>query len=217
MCTRGGVIKKTRLMEYSSARKGGLIAITLDEGDELIRVELTDGKNEVVAATRNGMAIRFSEEDVRSTGRASRGVKAITLRGDDYVAGMCVPKSGEELLLISENGYGKRTGLDAYRVQGRGGLGLRSYKISEQTGSVVAIHSVDDDDDIMMITSEGVVIRISAADISTIGRNTRGVRLMRLGEGVKVVSAAKTDHEELQEEDISAGDTSEAEASATEE
>ncbi len=200
MCTRGGVIKKTGLMEYSNIRKGGLIAINLDEGDELIRVELTDGKNEVVVATHDGMAIRFNEMDVRSTGRVSRGVKAITLRGGDYVIGMCVPSEGEELLLISENGYGKRTGLDAYRVQGRGGLGLRSYKISDQTGSVVAIHSVGDGDDIMMITSEGVVIRISAADISTIGRNTRGVRLMRLGEEVKVVSAAKTDHEEPQED-----------------
>ncbi len=196
MCTKNGVIKKTSLTDFNSARKGGLIAISLDEDDELIRVELTGGDDEIVVATHDGMAIRFNEGDIRAMGRTARGVKAITLRDGDYVVGMCVPKNGAELLIATENGFGKRTVLDEYRVQTRGGIGIRTYKISEQTGNVIGIHSVTNDDDIMLITSEGVVIRISAADISTIGRNTKGVRLMRPAEGVKVVSMAKTEHDE---------------------
>ncbi len=196
MCTKNGVIKKTEITQYNLARKGGLIAISLDEGDELIRVELTDGESELVLATHNGIAIRFNETDVRPMGRGARGVKAIALRDGDFVVGMCVPENGADLLLVTEKGFGKRTGSDEYRVQSRGGMGIKTYKITEQTGKLVAIHSVTDNDDIMMITSEGVVIRICAAEISKIGRNTKGVRLMRLGEGVSVVSAAKAEHEE---------------------
>lgn len=199
MCTKNGVIKKTSLMEYNSARKGGLIAVSLDENDELIRVELTDGTNEVVLATHNGMAIRFNEVDIRPMGRAAHGVKAITLRDNDYVIGMCVPKEGSELLLVTEKGYGKRTELNSYRIQSRGGIGIRTYKITESTGNIAGIHSVTNDDDIMMITSEGIVIRIAAAEISTIGRNTKGVRLMRLDDGVMVVSVAKTDHDDSEQ------------------
>ncbi|MCH5187230.1 MAG: DNA gyrase subunit A [Oscillospiraceae bacterium] len=199
MCTRNGVIKKTNLMDYNTARKGGLNAIVLDEDDELIRVELSDGDNEIVVATHDGMAIRFNESNVRPMGRVTRGVKAISLREGDYVVGMCVPKEGGELLLVSENGFGKRTGLDAYRVQNRGGMGLRTYKITEQTGNVIGLSCVTDDDDILMITSEGIVIRIRAAEISTIGRNTKGVRLMRLSDDVKVVSIARTDRDDEEE------------------
>lgn len=195
MCTRNGIVKKTALQELNTSRKGGLIALTLDEGDELIRVELTDGKDDIFIGTHDGMAIRFSEEDVRSLGRTARGVKAITLRGGDYVVGMCTVTGDGEILSVTENGYGKRTAFDAYRVQSRGGMGLINYKINEKTGKVVGIDSVTDNDDLMMITSEGVVIRISAADVSSIGRSTSGVRLMRLDEGVKVVSGTKTERE----------------------
>ncbi len=195
MCTRNGIIKKTPLKDYDTARKGGLIAISLDEDDELIKVELTGGDNDIVVGTHDGMAIRFNENDVRPMGRVTRGVKAITLREGDYVVGMCAPREGEELLTVTENGYGKRTELSAYRVQSRGGIGLRNYNITDQTGMVVGIDSVTDNDDLLMITDAGVVIRISAADISTIGRSTKGVRLMRLDEGVRVVSMAKTDRE----------------------
>ncbi len=195
MCTRNGVVKKTALQELNTSRKGGLIAITLDEGDELIKVELTNGKDDIFVGTHEGMAIRFSEEDVRSLGRTARGVKAITLREGDFVVGMCAMTEGGEILSVTENGYGKRTSPEAYRVQSRGGMGLINYKISEKTGKVVGIDSVTDNDDLLMITSEGVVIRISAADVSTIGRSTGGVKLMRLDEGVKVVSGTKTERE----------------------
>lgn len=216
MCTKNGVIKKTGLMEYNSARRGGLIAISLDEGDELIKVDISDGTDEVVVATHDGMAIRFNETDARPLGRNSRGVKAITCREGDYVAGMCVPREGGELLLVTEKGYGKRTSIDAYRVQSRGGIGIRTYKITEQTGNVVGVYCVTDDDDIMLITSEGVVIRISAGDISTIGRNTKGIRLMRLSEGVSVVSAAKTEHAAAEETQKVSGEAAEEAESDTE-
>ena len=199
MCTRNGVIKKTAVTDYDTSRKGGIIGISLDEGDELIRVELTNGENDIVIGTYNGMAIRFNEKDVRSMGRVTRGVKAITLRNDDYIVGMCLASEDTQLLAVSELGYGKRTDLTEYRVQSRGGVGIRTYKCSDVTGNVVSVTTVKDDEDIMLITSEGVIIRIPASGISTIGRSTKGVRLMRLNEGVKVVSVGKTDHEEAEE------------------
>lgn len=201
MCTKKGIIKKTSLSDYNSIRKGGLIAISLDDDDELIKVERTDGSNEIIVATNKGMAIRFSEQNVRPMGRVTRGVKAITLRDDDYVIGMCIPSEGFELLAVTENGYGKRTSLSEYRVQTRGGIGIKTYKCSEVTGNVIGIYSVDDSEDIILITSEGIIIRISAADIRTIGRTTKGVRLMRLDDGVKVVSMGKTEHEEKEDEE----------------
>ena len=200
MCTRNGVIKKTAVTDYNTARKGGIIGISLDEGDELIRVELTNGENDIVIGTYNGMAIRFNEKDVRSMGRVTRGVKAITLRNGDYIVGMCLASEDTQLLAVSELGYGKRTDLSEYRVQSRGGVGIKTYKCSDVTGNVVSITTVKDDEDIMMITSEGVIIRIPASGISTIGRSTKGVRLMRLKDGVKVVSIGITEHEEPEEE-----------------
>ncbi len=200
MCTKGGVIKKTAVTDYNTARKGGIIGIVLDEGDELIKVELTNGENEVVVGTHNGMAIRFNEKDVRSMGRVTRGVKAITLRGDDYIIGMCLATEDTQLLAVTEFGYGKRTELSEYRVQTRGGVGIKTYKCSEVTGEVVGIRSVKDDEDVMIITSEGVIIRIPVSGISTIGRSTKGVRLIRLPDGVKVVSIGITEHEEPEEE-----------------
>ena len=220
MCTKKGIIKKTSLSDYNSIRKGGLIAISLDDDDELIKVERTDGSNEIIVATNKGMAIRFSEQNVRPMGRVTRGVKAITLRDDDYVIGMCIPSEGFELLAVTENGYGKRTSLSEYRVQTRGGIGIKTYKCSEVTGNVVGIYSVDDSEDIILITSEGIIIRISAADIRTIGRTTKGVRLMRLDEGVKVVSMGKTEHEEKEEEEsenTEAEDRADSEAAESEE
>lgn len=207
MCTKKGIIKKTSLSDYNSIRKGGLIAISLDDDDELIKVERTDGSNEIIVATNNGMAIRFSEQNVRPMGRVTRGVKAITLRDDDYVIGMCIPSEGFELLAVTENGYGKRTSLSEYRVQTRGGIGIKTYKCSEVTGNVIGIYSVGDSEDIILITSEGIIIRISAADIRTIGRTTKGVRLMRLDEGVKVVSMGKTEHEEKEDEESENNET----------
>ena len=201
MCTKGGVIKKTAVTDYNTARKGGIIGIVLDEGDELIKVELTNGENEVVVGTHSGMAIRFNEKDVRSMGRVTRGVKAITLRGDDFIIGMCLATEDTQLLAVTEYGYGKRTELSEYRVQTRGGVGIKTYKCSEVTGNVVGIRSVKDDEDIMIITSEGVIIRIPASGISTIGRSTKGVRLIRLPEDVKVVSIGITEHEEPEEEE----------------
>ncbi|MBR1969439.1 MAG: DNA gyrase subunit A [Clostridia bacterium] len=199
MCTRNGVIKKTLVTDYDTSRKGGIIAISLDEGDELIKVELTNGENEIIIGTHDGMAIRFNEKDVRSMGRVTRGVKAINLRNDDFVIGMCLALSDTELLAVTEKGYGKRTDISEYRVQSRGGVGIKTYKCSDVTGKVVGIYSVTDNDDIMLITSEGIIIRIPASGISTIGRSTKGVRLMRLNEGVNVVSVGKTDHEEAEE------------------
>ena len=201
MCTKNGVIKKTAVTDYDTSRKGGIIGISLDEGDELIKVELTNGENEVIVGTHMGMAIRFNEKDVRSMGRVTRGVKAITLRGEDYIIGMCIANEDTQLLAVTENGYGKRTELSEYRVQSRGGVGIKTYKCSEVTGNVVGIRSVKDNEDIIMITSEGIIIRIATADISSIGRSTKGVRLMKLKEGVKVVSIGVTNHEEPQEEE----------------
>ena len=196
MVTRNGIIKRTDLSEYDSVRKNSaLLAIVLDDEDELISVKITDGSDHVVIGTHNGMAIRFSEDDARKMGRVTHGVKAIKLREGDYVIGAAVASEGKDLLVVTENGYGKKTDFDEYRAQNRGGIGLKNYNISEKTGKVVSIHSVTEDDDIMLITSEGVVIRLATNEIRSIGRSTAGVRLMRLGEGVNVVSVAKCAHE----------------------
>ncbi len=216
MSTKGGVIKKTAVTDYNTARKGGIIGIVLDEGDELIKVELTNGENEVVVGTHSGMAIRFNEKDVRSMGRVTRGVKAITLRGDDFIIGMCLAAEDTQLLAVTEYGYGKRTELSEYRVQNRGGVGIKTYKCSEVTGNVVGIRSVKDDEDIMIITSEGVIIRIPASGISTIGRSTKGVRLIRLPEGVRVVSIGITEHEEPEEESEENGEVTSPEVKPAE-
>ncbi|MBQ7718288.1 MAG: DNA gyrase subunit A [Clostridia bacterium] len=200
MATKRGTVKKTPLIEYSSTRRGGLNAIGINEDDELIGVKLVSEGDSIMLSTHNGMAIKFDESDVRPMGRTAHGVRGIKLRSGDYVIGMSVTNEGDELLAITENGFGKKTNLSEYKKQNRGGMGLRTYKISEQTGSVIGINIVTDDDDIMLITNEGVIIRMSSADIRSIGRSTKGVRLMRLEDGVKVVSLAITDHEEEAEE-----------------
>lgn len=202
MCTRGGIIKKTDLMEYQNAPKGGKIAIKLDEGDELIRVKLTDGNTDLFIGTHQGKMIRFNEKDVRTMGRVSRGVRAITLENGDYVIGMSVYREDAKMLIVSENGYGKKTELSEYKCQSRGGKGTTTYKISEATGCVAGIKVVASTDDIILITSEGVIIRLDTEDISTYGRVTKGVRLMRLAEGVSLVSVARVEKEDHEEEVI---------------
>ena len=205
MATREGVIKKTDLMEYNTARKGGIRAIGLNEGDELIKVEMVAADDDIIVSTHEGMAIRFKEEVVRPMGRTAHGVRAIKLGIDDYVIGMSVCAVDAELLVVTEYGYGKKTELDKYKIQNRGGKGIRTYKCNEQTGKVVGIHTASENDDIMLITSEGVIIRMNTADISSMGRTTKGVRLMRLADNVRVVSIAATEHEE--EEEMAEGET----------
>ena len=190
--TRNGLIKKTALTEYNSARKTGLLAITLKDEDELIDVRLTDGEDNVVLVTKQGMCITFSERDVRPIGRVSQGVIGIRLDEDDSVIGMesIIQGSNATLLAITENGFGKRTELDEYRVQTRGGKGVITYKITPKTGVIVGIKIVNEEDDVMLITDTGTIIRINVKDISVLGRSTQGVTLMRTNEG-KVVSIEK--------------------------
>ncbi len=190
MATKNGLIKKTALKEYDSTRKTGLQGITLKEDDELIGVRLTDGQDNVVLVTRNGMCITFDEKEVRPIGRVSQGVIGIRLDEDDEVIGMESVISGGKatLLAITENGFGKRTELDEYRVQNRGGKGVITYKITPKTGKLVGVRIATEEDDVMLITDTGTIIRINVKDISVLGRSTQGVTLMRTSDGGKVVS-----------------------------
>ena len=211
MVTRRGVIKRTPLSAFQTTRKGGVIAIDLDEGDELCWVRLTNGSDDLLVATKKGMAIRFSENDVRAMGRTARGVKALTLKEGDCVVGMSVVREGGLVLTVSETGYGRLSSTDDYRIQSRGGKGLTNYHV-EKYGDVAAIKVVDLDDDIILIASDGVIIRIRANSIRECARPSKGVRVMRLNEGSRVVTLARTAHEEdeepddLPEDDGDAGD-----------
>ncbi|HIW74601.1 MAG TPA: DNA gyrase subunit A [Firmicutes bacterium] len=198
MVTRKGIIKRTRLDAYSNARKSGLIAIDLDEGDELAWVRMTDGYQTLVVGTRKGMAIRFDENDARVVGRTARGVKAITLEEGDEVIGMSVCREGGLLLTVSETGYGRRSELADYRLQSRGGKGLINYH-TEQFGDVAAIKVVDEGDDIILIATDGVIIRMSADEVRLCRRPSKGVRVMRVDEGARIVSLARAPHEEEEE------------------
>ncbi len=198
--TKNGIIKRSPLSDYDTNRKNGFWAIGLDEGDEVIRVELTDGSCDLIIGTANGMAIRFNEADARVMGRTARGVRAIRLDDGDSVVGASVVREGTRLLVVSENGYGKKTEFDEYHVQNRGGKGVLTYRITEQTGRLAGISAVTDEDDIMLITDAGVIIRLHTSDISTYSRVTKGVRLMRLDDDVKIVSLARTEREEDEEE-----------------
>ncbi len=192
MATKNGLVKKTKLSEYSNIRKTGIQGITLKDDDELIDVRLTDGNNDVLMATRSGLAIRFKEEEARPVGRTSMGVKGIALGKDDYVIGMETIKNDEGYVLaITENGFGKRTEVEEYRCQCRAGKGILTYKTTSKTGHIIGIQIVNDEEDVMMITDTGVVIRINVKDISVLGRNTQGVTLMRTSDGGKVVNLAK--------------------------
>jgi len=198
--TRDGIIKKTALTEYNSARKTGLLSITLKGEDELIDVRLTDGEDNIVLVTRKGLAITFDEKDVRPMGRTSQGVIGIRLNKDDYVIGMesVIGGSKSTLLAITENGFGKRTELEEYRVQTRGGKGVITYKITPKTGDIVGIRIVEESDDVMLITDTGTIIRLNVSEISVLGRSTQGVTLMRTNEG-KVVSIEKVPEQEEEE------------------
>ena len=200
MATRNGLIKKTKLMEYNSNRKTGLQAISLREDDELIDVRLTDGERNVVIVTHEGMSITFTETDVKPVGRVSQGVIGIRLDPEDFVVGM-EPIYEEKacLLTITENGFGKRTELSEYRVQTRAGKGVITYKITPKTGKVVGIKVVKDEDDVMLITDKGIIIRLEVPNISVLGRSTQGVTLMKTNDGGKVVSIAKVSQEEEEE------------------
>lgn len=196
MSTRRGMVKKTSLTEYDTSRRDGIIAISLKEGDQLVDVKLTSGKEEIILATRAGLAIRFAEEEVRFMGRDTRGVKGISLKGKDEVIGMEIVRPDALLLAVTANGFGKRTPLSEYRTQSRGGKGIINIRTSERNGSVVAVQVVKDEEEIMMISAEGIIIRLKAADISTIGRSTQGVTLMRLDQGDSVVAVAMVYTEE---------------------
>ena len=209
--TKNGTVKKTDLMDYSRIRTGGLRAIELVEGDELITVELTADDSKLMIVTREGMAICFAASDVRPMGRTTRGVRGIKLGDTDYVVGACLAHDGTKLLVVTENGYGKKTDLAEYKVQNRGGRGVYTYKITEKTGLVAGLATVTDEEDVMMITSDGVLIRMHTDEISSFGRQTQGVRIMRLADDVKLVSMAKTERED---EDENTEDTAEEENSA---
>jgi len=197
--TRNGIIKKTDIMDYSRIRSNGLKAIELVEGDVLIGVYKTDGEKEILVATHNGLSVKFLETDVRSMGRTTRGVKAITLREGDYVVGACVVDYDSKLFIVTENGYGKKSNFAEYRLQSRGGKGIFTYKVTEKTGKIAGIRAVNDENDIMLITSGGVLIRMHADEISTLGRHTQGVRVMRTGEGITVMSLAVTERDDEEE------------------
>ena len=207
MVTRKGIIKRTRLDAYSNARKNGLIAIDLDEGDELAWVRMTDGYQTLIVGTRKGMAIRFDENDARVVGRTARGVKAITLDEGDEVIGMSICREGGMLLTVSETGYGRRSELSDYRIQSRGGKGLTNYH-TEQFGDVAAIKVVDEGDDIILIASDGVIIRMSADEVRLCRRPSKGVRVMRLDEGARIVSLARAPKEEDGQEEGGSGEES---------
>jgi DNA gyrase subunit A len=191
--TKLGTVKKTDLSSYANPRPSGIIAITLDEGDEIIDVALTDGKREVILAKSQGRAIRFNEEDVRSMGRGARGVRGVTLDEDkDVVVSMVVlQRENAELLAVTENGYGKRSPLEDYRITGRGGKGIITIKASERNGALMAVREVVGDDELMITTRKGIVIRLPLKDVSVLGRNTQGVRLINLDEGDAVADVAR--------------------------
>lgn len=189
--TKNGIVKKTPLQEYASSRRDGLIALTLDEDDELMDVRLTSGKDEIIIGTKEGMAIRFSEEEVRSMGRTARGVRGISLSRGDNVIGLGRVQNGEYVLVVSSYGFGKRTPIDEYRRQGRGGKGIMTIKPTKRNGPLVGIKVVSEDEEVMMVTAEGVIIRLAVQDISSMGRSTQGVTLMKMDPKDTVVAIAK--------------------------
>ena len=205
MVTRNGTVKRIQLSSIHTARKAGIRCITLDEGDELICVRETDGDQAILIVTHDGMAICFKETDVRCMGRDAAGVRGINLREGDYVVGAARAKRDHQVLMITENGYGKRTDMDEYiRADGpqkRGGYGLKGYNVTEKTGPVVGVKVVSDADDVLVINDAGVIIRMAVSGISTYGRTAQGVKIMNLEEGVKVISFARTDHEEEEAEE----------------
>lgn len=191
MATKAGIVKKTPVADFANVRKSGLAAITLHDDDDLIEVKFTDGKKDIVMVTKFGMCIRFHESDVRSTGRTSMGVRGMNLIEEDEVVGMQMTSQGDYLLFISENGMGKRTSMNEFSAQNRGGKGVKCYKITEKTGNVVGVKAVNDENEILIITTEGIIIRTRCSEISILGRITSGVKVINVNEGVSVASFAK--------------------------
>ena len=206
MGTRKGVIKKTDLTAFSNPRAGGIIAMGVEEGDSVIAVELSDGNSQIFLGTSDGMAIRFEESDVRSMGRTAYGVRGISLREGDEVVAMAVVREGGTMLTVAQNGYGKRTELEEYRLQSRGGVGIINIQTSDRNGKVVGMAYVHDDDEVMLISQQGMILRMKAGDVRVIGRATQGVRLIEMEEGDQVVAIAKL----LERDDDSANGSSPA-------
>lgn len=202
MATRKGIVKKTPLLDYANVRKTGLAAISLREDDELIEVKLTNNKKDIFLVTKYGQCIRFPETDVRSMGRTAMGVIGMQLNDGDEVIGMQLNTQGDHLLIVSANGMGKLTSIDEFKSQNRGGKGVKCYKIMEKTGNVIGVKNLHMDDEIMMINTEGIVIRMMCSDISVLGRVTSGVKLMNLSENVSVASIAKVRETSADSEDI---------------
>ena len=217
LLTRNGIIKRTRLSAYANARKSGLIAIDLDEGDSLVGVAVTDGYQDMLVATKKGMAIRFSETNARVIGRTARGVKALNLAADDEVIALVTLEPGKMLLTVTETGYGRLSSYDNYRLQGRGGKGLTNYHVGK-FGDVAAVVAIDpEQEDIMLISTDGIVIRMHASDIRVCNRPSKGVRVMRLGEGVRIVSLVTTNRAADDEEELAKPeDTGDADEGAEE-
>jgi len=216
MATRGGIIKRTELSEFMNLRKSGLIAIVLRDDDELIGVRRTEGKSDILVGTRDGMSIRFDENDMRPIGRSAMGVRSIELAEGDEVIDVAAVEEGAQVLSITENGYGKRTDVEEYRLQQRGGKGIKAMNLTEKTGKLAAQLLVHDEEDLLLITNDGTVIRTPVNSISVLGRNTQGVRLMRVSEDSKVVCVARAEAEP-EEEEIENIETSENAAASSEE
>ena len=220
MVTLRGISKRTDLMAFKNIRKSGLNAVDLDEGDELIAVRLTDGNQTMMAATHNGMVIRYNETDVRSMGRTARGVRVIKLAEDDFVIGMIPMTEGKTVLTVTEGGFGKRTAVEEYNVQRRGGKGVRGHKISEKTGKLCSLRLVEEDEDLIVISSDGIIIRVRIGSVPTYGRTSGGVRIMRFKEEgafvVNTATLASSPDEETEELEISEEDRLAAEAEAKE-
>ncbi len=198
--TKNGLCKRTRLSEFKNIRKAGLRAITLNDNDEIAGGFLTEGDCTVMAATRNGAAIRFDENDIRVMGRTARGVRAIKFRGDDYIIGVTkIFDENATILTVTDKGMGRRCAVTSYRVQKRGGYGMLNYKVSEEKGYVCGIRALGPDDDVILINTDGIIIRIRANDIRLMGRYATGVRVMRLSDDSKVVTFTRTEHDDSQE------------------
>lgn len=204
MATKKGIVKKTHIYEYANIRKTGIQAITLREDDELIEVKMTDNQCDILLVTKLGQCIRFKETDVRATGRSAMGVIGMNLLDEDEVVGMQLDVQGKELLIVSELGLGKKTDIEEFAVQHRGGKGVKCYKINEKTGNVIGVKAVDDSREVMLITTEGIIIQLKCADISKLGRITSGVKLINLDEGITVATVAKVRKKPVNEDNSDA-------------
>ena len=213
--TRDGVTKRTPVTAFANIRTNGLIAVSLREEDELMAVRRTNGEKDIIIGTHQGRSVRFKETDIRSMGRTAAGVRGIKLRENDFVVGMEILEDDQEVLVVTENGYGKRTPASEYRLQSRGGYGIKTCQITEKNGNLSALKTVDGTEDLMLITLQGMLIRMAVEDISTTGRSTQGVRLMRLSDEEKIATVAKVDKGEEEELELEAEGVSTLDESTT--